>query len=556
MTLTSSNGQRQDGGRRTGSSGCPFHPDRSNLPHGEYPYKHPFAFSFADVASYVRRLLSGQRSDTDAAMLPGYLTIPELHASKRQLVAELYRNPVAAFQSIRREYGDTVQYRLPNDQLLIATSNPHIIRAVLLGTDRGTGPADTSDKSATIADGTQHVFGDHNIVADSNERWKSQRAALGQTFSRTIFDQPLQIAQIQRTIDGQIDALKERIENAPDGAIKVELQHELSKTTLRVALSVIFGKSDVSDETIERIHTATRSLLEGFPLEASTPFSLPYRLLGVFSDEYAKMSESQGFLLSFAEELLKAEEQNPSDPPNALTRMVDALNASTPLLDRQTVLNNIRVLLVAGHETSGNVLAYALASLASHPNVLDPVVRESLAVPWEDVSTLTGLRDTLPRAREVVEESLRLHPPFYILLRRTTADLTIETPKGIVLIPKDTELALDVFGSQRAPEQWGGAKTGYDAEEFSPTRWSQENRAARGLTERDMELFSFGLGSRVCLGAHMFWAEALLLLAKFTREFEITPQFDNADAHMNGDLSLQREGGYAVQIRLRARKNS
>lgn len=121
---------------------------------------------------------------------------------------------------------------------------------------------------------------------------------------------------------------------------------------------------------------------------------------------------------------------------------------------------------------------------------------------------------------------------------------------------RDAELALDVFGSQRADEQWGQEKTGYGADDFAPARWSAENMAARGLTERDMELFSFGLGSRVCLGAHMFWAEALLLLAKFTREFEITPQFDDADAHINGDLSLQREGGYPVQIRLRANNNS
>jgi cytochrome P450 len=265
------------------------------------------------------------------------------------------------------------------------------------------------------------------------------------------------------------------------------------------------------------------------------------------------MQRSDECISSFAEELLRAEEEKPSDPPNVLTSMVEALRTKTPLMTREVALNNIRLLIVASHETSGNVLAYALASLALRPELAEPVAREALQDTWLQASSLTELKNSLPRAREALEESLRMHPAFYATARRTTSDLEVETPQGKYFIPKDTDIALNLFAAQRDEAHWGEHKTGYSANEFAPQRWTAENATQRGLSDDDKDLFAFGMGSRVCIGAHMFWAEALPLIAQFMREFELLPQFKDTDSDMNGDLSLQSGQGYPVLLKIRKR---
>jgi cytochrome P450 len=375
---------------------------------------------------------------------------------------------------------------------------------------------------------------------------------VNQTFGRSFFDQPEKIAQIRAIVDSEAEKLRQRISASPDGSIDIDLQDEFSGVALRVALAVIFGKHDVPKETIAELHVATRTILKGFPLEAASPFAIPHWLLSYFSPHHAAVERGERFLRSFAEDLLKAEEQRPSDPPTALTRMVEALNRKSPLLDRDTVLNNIRVLLIAGHETSGNILAYAIASLALRPESATAVVREASQPRWRELKTLTDLREQLPFIRQVIEESLRLHPPFYVLLRRTTSDITAECPTGKkFLIPKDTEVTLDIFSAQRDESFWGEQKTGYPADRFVPERWSAQNISERNISTQDLDLFSFGLGSRICLGLHMFWAEALPFVATLMGEFTFSPAFEDTEVGMNGDLSLQREGGYPTRVSLR-----
>jgi hypothetical protein len=49
----------------------------------------------------------------------------------------------------------------------------------------------------------------------------------------------------------------------------------------------------------------------------------------------------------------------------------------------------------------------------------------------------------------------------------------------------------------------------------------------------------------------MFWAEALPFVATLMGEFTFSPAFEDTEVGMNGDLSLQREGGYPTRVSLR-----
>jgi cytochrome P450 len=527
-------------------SRCPFHRLTNQANH------HPLWIGFGALFRGFAQMLPWH-SDSTTKLPEGYSEIPQLTSPKRHLVWDLLHNPLDALARLRAHEQDIAQYCDPLGRVFIATRNPHIIRAILLSTDRGVATeSDKADKSMALGKGTQVAIGPDNILADSNERWEYQRTLLNRHFGLSSFENTAKVALIQEVIGTEIDKLKSRINTSRQGSIEIELQQELSHIALRVALAVIFDKRDVPDKTIHELHDATRAILKGFMLEAVTPFAMPNGFLALFSRQAAEIVRGERILIKFAEGLLEEEKKrNPSSLPTALTSMVEALNTDTPLLDRRTVINNIRVMLVAGHETSGNVLAHTIANLALREDLTNIVLNEAASKEFGAAHTLSTLRKALPYTGQVIDESLRLHPPIYSLPRRITSDMTVECPAGKYLIPKGAEVLLDLFSAQRDPSYWGEGRTGYAADRFEPQRWSPANIEKHGLSNQDRDLFSFGLGPRVCLGAHMFWTEALPFIATFMKTFTVTPQFPNTEEGMGADLSLQREGGYKVLLSLR-----
>src|SRR5258705_13388442 len=90
------------------------------------------------------------------------------------------------------------------------------------------------------------------------------------------------------------------------------------------------------------------------------------------------------------------------------------------MTDRQ-LRDEVVTMLVAGHETTANALAWAFSLLSTHPEVerrlrqeLDQVLG-GRAARVEDLASLGYLR-------RVVEETMRLYPPVWTLGRRTIED--------------------------------------------------------------------------------------------------------------------------------------
>jgi cytochrome P450 len=141
-----------------------------------------------------------------------------------------------------------------------------------------------------------------------------------------------------------------------------------------------------------------------------------------------------------------------------------------------------------------------------------------------------------------------MHPPVYLLLRRVTDPYTVQSDPGTVSFDKGSEILLYVFDSQRDPSHWGGEKTGYAADAFEPDRWSSANIAQRGLTRKELDLVSFGLGPRVCMGVHLFRSEGSMISGEIQAKLKITPHFNDPETKRRSDFTLQRVGGYPVTL--------
>ncbi|MFJ2055779.1 cytochrome P450 [Streptomyces sp. NPDC087908] len=168
-------------------------------------------------------------------------------------------------------------------------------------------------------------------------------------------------------------------------------------------------------------------------------------------------------------------------------------------LDQAELIGTLLLLIVAGHETTLNLLTNAVRALCTHRDQLALVVEGHAS--WADV----------------VEETLRWDSPVsYFPFRYPTRDLTVDGTR----IPQGTPVLAGYSAAGRDP-----AAHGPDADRFDVTRTAT------------VKHLSLGHGPHYCLGATLARMEATLALeALFTR----FPDLDLAVP----DSELPRHAGF------------
>ncbi|MFD3705889.1 cytochrome P450 [Nocardia sp. NPDC058658] len=160
----------------------------------------------------------------------------------------------------------------------------------------------------------------------------------------------------------------------------------------------------------------------------------------------------------------------------------------------------LRTLLVAGHETTATTLTWALYHLHREPGLLTRLLAE-LPTAGDDPAE----QARLPLLDAVCQETLRLHPPVPIVLRTVTEPLRW---RGVDVAAGDTiGLAVGVLHSQ--PSTWPAPQL------FHPDRFLE-----RKVTP--FEFAPFGGGHRRCIGATLADYELRIVLATLLTEVRLT----------------------------------
>jgi cytochrome P450 len=135
------------------------------------------------------------------------------------------------------------------------------------------------------------------------------------------------------------------------------------------------------------------------------------------------------------------------------------------------------LLLVAGHETTVNLIGNGMLTLLRYPAILERLRNEPDLIP------------------ATVEEVLRYEPPVQFLTQRTTLD---EIALAGTTIPKGVLVTLALAAGNRDPERFR------DPDRFDPER-------------RDNEHLGFGSGIHICFGAPLARMEAQIAFTELVR---------------------------------------
>jgi cytochrome P450 len=209
-----------------------------------------------------------------------------------------------------------------------------------------------------------------------------------------------------------------------------------------------------------------------------------------------------------------------------------SLLTANPELDDDFIRDQMLTMLIAGHDTSTALLAWALYLLGRHPEVMDKARQEVDRVLGEAPPSPETV-EQLEYLGQVIAETLRMYPPIHIGNRRTAAELTFNEHT----VPAGERLMYSIYATHHSPHHWE------DPERFDPERF------APGSKYSPYVYLPFGGGPRNCIGAAFAQTESRAVLARLLQRYELALTRPVVRQHMGA--TLEPRPGVFMQVRPR-----
>jgi unspecific monooxygenase len=165
------------------------------------------------------------------------------------------------------------------------------------------------------------------------------------------------------------------------------------------------------------------------------------------------------------------------------------------------LIDQVATMILAGHETTATALFWALYLLAQDPDTQDGVAREVEAARAAGVTEADKLKFT----RAVLDETMRLYPPAYLIARCAAGPDQIDGRP----VRKGDVIFIAPWILHRHEKLWHAPNA------FMPERFMS------GPAPDRFAYLPFGVGPRVCIGAHFALVESTLALAEIVGAFKV-----------------------------------
>ena len=263
------------------------------------------------------------------------------------------------------------------------------------------------------------------------------------------------------------------------------IHRAMNDISLEVILRIVFGVTD--EERLERMRPLLARLVQVGPIVFMGWLYPKLQRVGPWR-RYQRLKLATDDLLY--EEI--ADRRRASDLEGR-SDVLSKLLVAAPEQSDAELRDHLVTLLLAGHETTASLLAWALHDLSRRPDVLAKVRRAADA-------------DDSDYLEATVKEAMRMRPVIRNVARRLTAPAQVagrELPAGVVVFPS-------IQLVHHTPRLWPSP------DDFRPERF-------RGANPPPATWIPFGGGVRRCLGAGLAMVEAQAVLKTVLRSVDIAP---------------------------------
>ena len=337
------------------------------------------------------------------------------------------------------------------------------------------------------------VLGEGLLIAEGRA-WKHQRRTLAPAFT------PRAVATLVPHMIAATDEAIAKLQAASGGP--VDLREAMQRMTLEIAGRTMFSFG------MDRHGAALRDFVMEYGARLARPHFLDLLLpLGWPSPQDFARARFRKRWTAFVAMLMaerRAAGKKEGAPPSDLFDLMGAARdpeTGAAFTDEQ-LGDEVATMILAGHETTGTALFWALYLLA-----LDPASQDQLAAEVKDAGVNGALDfERLKFTRAVVDETMRLYPPAFLIARAAAApDVVAGMP-----VKKNDVILVAPWLLHRHEKLWR------DPNAFIPARFMP------GAPPPDRFAYlPFGVGARVCIGAHFALVEATLALARIVGAFRV-----------------------------------
>jgi cytochrome P450 len=394
---------------------------------------------------------------------------------------------------VQREYGDFVRLRLSGKPMYLV-SDPYLIKYVIQDTHSNQIKAGGLQKARS--------FLRNGLLLSNGDVWRTNRRLCQPAFNASA------LAEYANVMARCAADWAERWQAAARRREIVDVHKEMLELSLTVVTKTLFTTS-LSQSDFEVFGRCLPFLMR----------VVARRMYSILDLKWLPTADNLRFR-RFAGELDRIvyriidERRRGADPGSDLlgTLLASTDEQSNARLDDEQLRDEVMTLLTAGHETTALLMSWTWYLLARHPEVFARLLEEARAAKQANKSPLEIA--SLPYVRAVLQETLRLYPPAWVVRRQ----LLQQDRVGASELPAGTDFLFSSYVVHRHPRYWP------DPERFDPERFLDGS----GNHRPKFTYFPFGGGPRICIGQHFGLMEAAIvvstLASRFTLETEVEVQ--------------------------------
>ncbi|WP_040810939.1 cytochrome P450 [Nocardia concava] len=411
-------------------------------------------------------------------------------------VGSLVRDPLEFLRSLPA-HGDLVRIGL-GPVSAVAVCDPELTRE-LLRRDR------VFDKGGALLDRVREVLGEGLVTCPYSVHRRHRRLL-----------QPLfQAGRTAEYAEVMSRRIGETVESWWDGRV-LDVKGEMHALTSGVTAAALFTHS-VPGVRLARMLSDLDRVVAALMVRTVMPAAL-LRLPTPGNRGYERAITN---LRNALAEIISARRSAGVDGGDLLSALISARDTSGEGFSDQEISDHVITFFVAGTETTGTALAWALYLLDRHPEIADRL--------YAEVDSVLGGRSAryedlplLPLTRRVIIETLRVRPPVWFVTRTVSED----TELGGHALAAGTTVLYSAFTIQHRADLYP------DPDRFDPDRWLESKPASRG------GFLAFADGARKCIGEDFAMTEMTLALASIASRWRLKT-LPGSDARPARSATLQ-----------------
>lgn len=416
----------------------------------------------------------------------------------RQEIVKFARNPLAYFMELT-QYGEFVYTKLANRETYLVTS-PALLREIMV--ER----ADKFEKTSHTRDTTSKFLGEGMLNAPAVVH-RRHRRTIQPVFSATW---------VESYAQSMVEDVRHALRTWQHGEQR-DIARDMMGLTLNIVGRTIFGVPYLSTDAAFDRATWVMQQYSNDTLTRS-------KLVTITEQD---VHEAVGVFHHLVEQVLSQHQRTEGRDLISMMRAARDPESGQPMSDRE-IRDEALTLLMAGHETTANAVAWTLYLIAKHPEV-----EERLRTELDGVLDGREIRvadlGNLPYLERVLKEALRVYPPAWLLGRAAIEPVEI----GGYSIQPDANIIISPYVIHRNPRYFD------DPETFNPDRFLVEPTRYSYLP--------FGAGPRVCIGQPYALLEMAIITATLMGSYHLTLPADYV-AEPEAMLTLRPKGGLPMRV--------